>query len=334
MPPAILEAMARGKPVLATAVGGIPEALGETGRLVGDPNGEDQRTCREIVETLLEWKAEPDRRRALGEAASERAGRLFREERMLSDYNQWIDEILARISLRGEPVVSVPAPPRVGCNICGWQGRKFADFDCGCGHIFANAACPSCQSHPRHRSLYLCLQRLLRADQTVHVLHFAPERCLTSLWQAFANVRYLGVDLHPAPGQQKEDITALTFGDRSFELIVCLHVLEHVEDDRKALSEIRRVLTDDGIAILDVPIDDGREKTYEDPSIRSRAERTRAFWQGDHVRLYGRDFGQRLQEAGLTVRRDESIQTVNRELSEYHGLQSSPLFLCGRGRCS
>lgn len=123
---------------------------------------------------------------------------------------------------------------------------------------------------------------------------------------------------------------ALSFKDRSFDVILCIHVLEHVQDDRKAMSEILRVLKADGFAILDVPIDYNRESTYEDLSITSPEARTKAFWQADHVRLYGRDFGKRLEAAGFTVRPDGIINSLDERLIAFHGLQRTPFSLCMR----
>ena len=226
---------------------------------------------------------------------------------------------------------AIPGRAQVECNICQWRGRRFADYDCGFGHIYPQAACPRCGAHPRHRSLQLFLQQAIPRGKPQRVLHFAPEPALTRLLQSFANVDYLSVDIHPGAAMQQEDITQLSFPAESFDVIVCIHVLEHVEKDRQAMGELWRVLQRDGVAILDVPIDYHREITYEDPSIRSPEARTREFWQSDHVRLYGRDFGRRLSEAGFQVTEDPFIASLGAEVMRFHGLQSSPLFLCRRG---
>jgi ubiquinone/menaquinone biosynthesis C-methylase UbiE len=95
------------------------------------------------------------------------------------------------------------------------------------------------------------------------------------------------------------DITDIQYEDQSFDVIYCSHVLEHVQNDKKALRELFRVLKNDGWAILLVPITS--ETTVEDPSIVDPIERLRAFGQEDHVRKYGRDYVDRLREAGFTV---------------------------------
>jgi SAM-dependent methyltransferase len=225
---------------------------------------------------------------------------------------------------------AIPSLRKVKCNICGWRGKKFADYDCGFGIIFRDTACPRCRSHPRHRSLHLYLHGVILCGRRVRLLHFAPEPSLTPLLRSHASVDYLSVDIDPAQAMQKEDITRLSFRDQSFDVIICMHVLEHVEDDGKAMKEIHRVLKTEGFAILDVPIDNSRERTYEDYSIRSPEGRAKAFWQGDHVRLYGRDFSRRLEEAGFSVQEDQYIKSLGEDSIRFHGLQSTPFFICTR----
>ena len=101
------------------------------------------------------------------------------------------------------------------------------------------------------------------------------------------------------------DLTALKLEDQSKTLVFCSHVLEHIPDDLKAMSEIFRVLKPDGIAIIQVPI--WQEKTYEDFSLTSKEERLKAFFQEDHVRIYGVDIQERLESVGFHV----EIKTVD-----------------------
>ncbi len=65
------------------------------------------------------------------------------------------------------------------------------------------------------------------------------------------------------------------------------------------MREFYRVLKNDGWALLTVPIT--AEVTFEDPSITDPGERLRLFGQDDHVRRYGKDFIDRLREAGFHV---------------------------------
>jgi SAM-dependent methyltransferase len=131
------------------------------------------------------------------------------------------------------------------------------------------------------------------------MLHVAPEPCLAPRLSAIEELDYVSGDLEPGPRQLHLDVTALPFEDRHFDAIICSHVLEHVPDDRRALAELRRVLRPDGWAVLLVPI--LRERTIEDPTETDPAERLRRFGQRDHVRVYGRDFYERLRDAGFAV---------------------------------
>ncbi|WP_019503038.1 glycosyltransferase [Pseudanabaena sp. PCC 6802] len=85
MPLSVIEAMAKGIAIIATAVGGIPEALGNTGRLISDPKTDPQRTVTELVLAIQELAAQLELRDRLGRDAKQRAEQLFSEERMLEE---------------------------------------------------------------------------------------------------------------------------------------------------------------------------------------------------------------------------------------------------------
>jgi SAM-dependent methyltransferase len=131
------------------------------------------------------------------------------------------------------------------------------------------------------------------------MLHVAPEPSLEPRLQQRLGGGYLTADLLNPKAMVKMDITSIDYPDQSFDVIYCSHVLEHVPDDRKAMQEFYRTLSDDGWAILLVPI--AADKTFEDPAVVDPVERLRVFGQSDHVRIYGRDFADRLREAGFFV---------------------------------
>ncbi len=110
---------------------------------------------------------------------------------------------------------------------------------------------------------------------------------------------YITGDLEDPRADVRLDITDIKYPDATFDVIYCSHVLEHVPEDRVAMRELRRVLKPNGWAILLVPV--SGDHTYEDPSITDPAERLKAFGLEDHVRQYGRDFVDRLREAGFAV---------------------------------
>jgi SAM-dependent methyltransferase len=181
------------------------------------------------------------------------------------------------------------------CPICGWRLREFATSDTG----VVNSVCPYCWSSERHRLLWLYLTREFKPAG--RVLHFAPERGIARQLARREGVEYVTVDLAPGRAMMTADLVELPFTDQQFDLVLCSHVLEHVPDDRRAMREIRRVLRPGGHAILQHPIDEGREQTFEDWSKTTPEERDAAFYQFDHVRIYGRDFAERLAESGLSA---------------------------------
>lgn len=217
---------------------------------------------------------------------------------------------------------------KVKCNICGWKGKSFDDFDCGFGRLYKDSTCPSCQSQPRHRSFYFYFKKVLPQNTHVKLLHFAPEEFLTRFLKTYQNIEYLSVDINEEIAMQKEDITSLTFDDLTFDIILCSHVLEHIEDDQRAMMELYRVLKKGGFAILDVPMDINREHTYEDRRITSYEERAKAFWQYNHVRLYGRDFPDKLRSVGFEVTADHFNLSLGRSKMKYYGLGTQPIYYC------
>jgi hypothetical protein len=201
-------------------------------------------------------------------------------------------------------------------------GRRFTDPICG--HRFRrllstpsgarNAWCPRCWSAERHRVLWLYLERetpLLR--DRLRVLHLAPERGLGARLRALPNLDYTSADLGAGRAMVTADLTALPFADGSFDVVLCNHVLEHIPEDRQAMREIRRVLSLDGWVVMQHPIDANRAETFEEPAARTPEQRKRLFFQSDHVRLYGRDFADRLAQADLVT---ETIRYVDRCTAE------------------
>ena len=130
------------------------------------------------------------------------------------------------------------------------------------------------------------------------VLHVAPEKQLSRWLKARAS-DYLSIDLY-ARAMAKMDITNLALPGESRTLVWISHVLEHVEDDMRAIAELYRVLTPGGIAFVQVPI--WRTTTFEDFAIKSPEHRKRAFYQANHVRLYGLDILERFRRNGFSDR--------------------------------
>ncbi len=203
----------------------------------------------------------------------------------------------------------------VQCPVCGGRFRRFKpDWN------RPDAICWRCGAHERHRAVALLLaQRPELLDGAGSLLHFAPEWCFR-LVPLPPGLRYVTADLDPAKGALQLDIRALDLPDAAFGAIVCSHVLEHVDRDRDALAELRRVVAPDGWVLLMVPQDLHRDETYEDPAIAGPAARRAAYWQHDHVRLYGRDFADRVRAAGLAVETIVMSEALGPADAARHGL--------------
>jgi SAM-dependent methyltransferase len=178
--------------------------------------------------------------------------------------------------------------------------------------------CVGCGSNDRERLVYVFLQDRIPTStwNQLRILHIAPEWHL-SQWIAQQEPKtYVKGDRHMAGYQyddtvQHMDITALPFPDGQFDWVICNHVLEHIEEDQKAMSELYRVLKTGGCALLQVPISRKLEITYEDFNIQSPEEREKHFGQNDHVRVYGNDYPKRLKSAGFEV--EEIIPTPSQK---------------------
>jgi SAM-dependent methyltransferase len=197
-----------------------------------------------------------------------------------------------------------------------------------------NPICPRCGAQARHRALWLYLHERtnLFSGEGLSVLHFAPEHALGRRLAATPGIRYVSADLDAPEAMEHFDITDIPHPDDSWDAILCIHVLEHVPDDRRAMRELHRVVKPDGWAIVLVPLDLDRSETYEDPSITDPAERERAFWQADHLRLYGRDLPDRLREAGFDVTVDQWVRGLDPATIKRYGLfPLEDMYVCRKG---
>jgi len=162
-----------------------------------------------------------------------------------------------------------------------------------------DARCRRCGSLERHRLEAMWFRLNPSAIEHKNVLHFAPESVISEMLRPKSR-GYIGADLDGQRADTALNMESIALDDGSMDLIVCNHVLEHV-DDAKALREFYRVLTPGGIVLLTFPIIEGWSKTYENPIVRKAKDRTLHFGQYDHVRYYGHDVRDRIRSAGFEL---------------------------------
>jgi SAM-dependent methyltransferase len=209
--------------------------------------------------------------------------------------NQALRRVAARIDRR-LPWHLLYRGDRLQCPCCGGHFRAFRPRS---GR--PDARCPRCNSYERHRVLWLWLRDSAGIlDAQLDVLHIAPETFFESRLREQPNLSYTGGDLFPIGDQVRVDLNDIQFSDGSFDVVICNHVLDEIPDDRRAIAEIHRVLRPGGRLITQTPVEPGRETTFEDPTL-SAEERRRVFHTADDVRIYGRDFLDRLAEPGFDV---------------------------------
>ncbi|MBP1225879.1 class I SAM-dependent methyltransferase [Flavobacterium sp. 1355] len=211
------------------------------------------------------------------------------------------------------------------------DGKSFRSFlPYGYGKQRNNVLSPSTLSLERHRLLWLYLN-----DQTdfftapKKVLHFAPEQAFYKRFRKQKNLDYTTTDLLSPLADVKADICNLPFKDNEYDVILCNHVLEHIPDDTKAMQELFRVLKPGGMAILQIPQDLSREVTFADDSITDQKERAKIFGQYDHVRVYGRDYFDKLRSIGFIVIEEDYTNKISPELVEKYCLAKGEIIpLC------
>lgn len=172
--------------------------------------------------------------------------------------------------------------------------------------IRQNMVCPGCGSTDRDRLLFAYFATEFKSSKPVKLLHIAPEPCISNYLKKNVTDSYVfGAKFHEGLYYAKNidliDLENLQYADNTFDWVVCNHVLEHVDNEKKSLSEILRVLVPGGKAVLQVPWTPKLEITLEDSSIVTELDRLMNYGQDDHLRLYGTDYPKRLEKAGFTV---------------------------------
>ena len=222
-----------------------------------------------------------------------------------------------------------------------FHGKKYTDpiddsnyskfLSYGYKTVRKNALCPGTLSLERHRLLWLYLDKETDfLNSNLKVLHVAPEQVFYKKFKKLKNWEYFTFDLNSPIADIKGDLISTNFKDEYFDLIICNHVLEHIEDDKSALDELYRILKYNGISILQVPINVKRENTFEDLSIKSKIQREKYFGQYDHVREYGLDFKDRVEQAGFKVEMINYSKKISEDLVIKYGLMKDDLIPIGK----
>lgn len=174
-----------------------------------------------------------------------------------------------------------------------------------------NFSCPHCFSHDRERHLFMYMDALSIWDSCKgHVLHFAPETHLSKKIESLQPEKYVKADLYSEDkAVEKIDITAIPYSDDSFDLLICNHVLEHIDEIDMALSEIYRVLNKGGMAILQTPYSSILANSFQDKNINTDNLRQNFYGQEDHVRVFGHDLFNKLENIGfkLKIKKHEDV---------------------------
>lgn len=197
-----------------------------------------------------------------------------------------------------------------------------------------NNKCPICNSTQRERLLYFYYTEILTPEIEKNVtetklLHIAPEKNFSLLLQTNSNIKYYSGDKFESGYENSYeapfvDICHTNFQDNFFDVIICNHVLEHVDSYQQALTEIKRILKKGGRALLQVPIANLLQHTYEDINVIDEKSREEKFGQRDHVRLFGKDYPNVLEESGFTVNQ-YSAKNISKENTYRYALDKDEI---------
>ncbi len=220
----------------------------------------------------------------------------------------------------------------IECPICKGKFRNILPY----GYVSErqNALCPRCLGLERHRMMWYYLTHYTDFfEKPLKVLHVAPEHPFIKRFQKTLSSNfgeYITADLESPWATVKMDVQDIPFPDESFDVVFCNHVLEHVESDLKALSELFRVSKQGAWGILLSPIDYDREFTYEDSSIVLPEERLKHFGQKDHLRVFGRDYSERLSSVGFEVQEIKLRDILSKSECDKMAFSSETLYIVNK----
>ena len=205
------------------------------------------------------------------------------------------------------------------CNVCSKKLRRFNSLKSG------EKLCPYCGSSARNRMLWkILVSDFLKSD--IRILHFSPSRSLKRFLSKDPSLNYITTDfIGEFDADRHYDITSIDESDNSFGLLICFHILEHIQDDQSAMEELYRVLKKGGVCVIQTPFKDG--EIYEDDSIKTAEERKIHFGQEDHIRIYSVDgLKERLADSGFDV----TINKFDEDKDNFNGLSKPECVVIAR----
>jgi len=225
------------------------------------------------------------------------------------------------------------------CYICGNTFKNFTKYHGGIKNIPEfrlkldlvdsdrdNFGCPYCPAYDRERHLFMYFDKLNFWKELPHfqILHFAPEVNLSKNIELLNPINYIKADFNPSHvGIKKIDATNIPYETNTFDLIICNHVLEHIPDYLKAISEIHRVLKLGGIAILQTPYSKLLSKNFEDVNINNDSLRDFFYGEKDHYRIFSEPhFLSDLKKVGFNLKIIRHKELFDDKTSYYYGVSN------------
>ena len=228
------------------------------------------------------------------------------------------------------------------CIICGNYFDKFKPYNNPSSDFVKNLeiigsdvnhfSCPYCGSMDRERHLILFIEKLKIGQmlfENKDILHFAPEPYFKEYIRRHNPRKHILADLYPKSNDiYKIDDLDISFPSESFDTVIFNHVLEHVENPEKAMSEIHRVLRKGGYVILQTPYSEKLEKTFYSDKIKTDEEKLQYYGQADHLRIFGKDLFE-LISAYFDLKLIKSSNIFDDQIAYKYGFNNKePLFLC------
>lgn len=239
---------------------------------------------------------------------------LLDSQRFQADLERARSAVAARVAARRKPAAPALPAAQKFCVVCDkpvarWlphphagKDREFMQQVESVGSTLEKHHCPNCycNDRDRHLWLYFAYSGLLENVSRMRILHIAPEISLEHRIRSLRPLEYIAGDLFPrSPEHRKINVESLDFPGGYFDLIICNHVLEHVDDPARAIAEFSRCLTPGGYLVAQTPYSPLLKHTFELNRPVSAAFATRYFGQDDHVRLFGADIVDYFRGAGL-----------------------------------